>query len=266
MKLCIAAVFFLSVLVMPAWAQGGLPHDPSDAIHTVAVGLTNSDGLSGTFDTSTIGTWDEGLGEDGQLHFYYDFASEAGYDVLALDNLTVIGTIYSLNYEAKPEPQVILNFSCKAGRANTTFSYKSAVSVIPPLTNASARASASMTLTDNSVPTNGVFANGNYSGKVYQARYNTTSVFTNLVSSFSGPSGSPISTENDPLDGISYRAIPGTITEMEAEYNFVLQAYDSASGTSNYVILGTPVPEPSSMLALATAMIGLIGFGVKRRR
>lgn len=266
MRIGLAALLVLAVLAIPAFAdQGGIPHDPHKAEHTCVVGLTNSDGLSGVFDTATVGTWEQEVGEDGQVHFIYSFSDTEGYDILAGDGTTVIGTVYSLNYDAKPDPQVILNFSCKAGSADTTFSFKSAVDVIPQLVNPMARASASLTLTDNSVPSNGAYATGLFGGKVYQARYNTTSVFTSLVDGFSVPAGSLTMSENYPLDGISYTSIAGTVTQMEAEYKFVLKRYDSASGTSNFVILPN-VPEPSSILALATAMCGLVGFVVRKRK
>ena len=266
MRVFIVAVLLLAVFAFPAWGDvGGIPHNPHDAEHTTVVGLTTEDGYSGAFDTSTNGTWEEVTGEDGQLHWMYDFYDPDGYDIVANDGSgTVIGEIISLNYDGKPDPQVQLGFSCRARASNTTFSFKSSIGVVPQITNAIARATASVTLTDSSE--NGAFITGLFGGKAYQARYNTSSVFTSLVSSFTVTGGGTTMSENDPVDGVSYRPVAGTITQMEAEYNFILKAWDSASGTSNFIMLGEPVPEPSSMLALASGMIGLIGFGVRKRR
>lgn len=262
----VLAILVLVALTMPAWGDaGGIPDDPHHTRFSCALGLTNADGLRGTFDTSNVGTWMPMTGEDGQQHIVYSFSDVNGYDIIANDGLTVIGTIYSLGYDAKPDPQVILNFSCKAGAADTTFSFKTGTDVTAQVVDPVARASASLTLTDNSVPSNGAYATGNFGGKVYQATYNTTSVFTSLVNSFSVNAGSTTASDNDPLDGISYRPVAGSITRMDAEYNFVLKKFDSASGTSNYVMLAS-VPEPSSILALAMGMCGLIGFAVRKRR
>lgn len=267
MKFFIVAVLLFTVFALPAWGDaGGIPHNPHDAVHTCAIGVTNEDGKSGTFDTSTNGSWAETIGEDGQLHFTYDFYSETGYDILSTDGTgTVLGTIYSLNYDGKPDPQVIVNFSCKAGATDSTFSFITSIGVIPTITDPIAKASASLTLTDNSVPSNGAYANGYFGGDCYQARYNNGTVFTSLVSGFGIDSGSQTASENDPFDGSSYRTVFGTVTQMEAEYKFTLKKYDSASGTSNFVMLPT-VPEPSSMLGLGSALIGLIGFGLRKRR
>lgn len=266
MRIGVVVLLLLCAITMPAWGiEGGIPADPHHTKFSCTLGLTNENGLTGTFDTACIGSWDVVLGEDGQQHIAYSFSSTDGYDILATDGVTVLGTIYQLGFDAKPDPQVVLNFACKAGAADTTFSFTTGTDVLPTLTNPLARASASLTLTDNSVPANGVYANGAFGGKVYEATYNTTGVFTTLVNGFGLAGGSNTASENDPLDGISYRLVSGTVTRMDAEYRFVLKKYDSASGTSNYVMLAN-VPEPSSVLAFATGLIGIVGLIVRKRQ
>ncbi|MEN6520603.1 MAG: PEP-CTERM sorting domain-containing protein [Armatimonadota bacterium] len=263
MKYFAVVVLVLTLFALPALSASA--DEPKDTASTFVIDIMNTNGQLGTFNTATIGTWENVIGENGNPRTTYSFTSANGYDVLSTDGNTVLGTIYSLNFEGEEDPQVIVNFSCKAGSADTTFSFKNTTDVVPTITNPIARASASLTLTDNSVPTNGSYATGAFDGSCYQARYNNGTVFTNLVDGFSITGGSLTSSNNDPVDGVSYRQVSGTVTQMEAEYRFTLKKYDSASGTSNFVMLPS-VPEPSSMLGLGSALIGLIGFGLKKRK
>lgn len=267
LKLAVITALSLCVAQGIAYAdQGGIPHNPHEAKHTTTIGVTNEDGLTGTFDTSTVGSWDEITGENGQLQFVYDFYDPNGYDIIANDGTTVLGTIFSLNYVGEPDPQVIVNFSVRAGAKASTFSFLSGIDVVPQLTNPLAKASASLTLTDNSVPANGAYVTGSFGNKAYRASYNNGTVFSDLVNSFSILGGSQTNSENYPLDGISFMPVPGTVTHMEAEYRFVLKAYDSASGTSNFVMIPNEVPEPGSVAALATGMTALLGVALKRKK
>lgn len=272
MRLCLVAVLVFALFVVPAaWAdKGGIPHNPHDAVHTVTIGIVNEFGVAGTFNPLSVADFQEVTGEDGQLHFYYEYNApdqETGLALMANDGVTVLGYLMNLVMDGKPDPQIVLNFACKAAPgAASTFSFISSVDVVPYLENASAYADATVTLTDNSVPLNGATITGLFGGDIYQARYNDGTVFTNLVAGFSNPVGTRQQTlgESDPLTG--YTALGGTVTKTTAEYKFTLSRNDSASGTSQFVIIGTQVPEPSSILGCCAGLIGMIGFAVRRRR
>lgn len=267
LKVALIAAFGLCIAQASALAQeGGSPSNPFECKPAVAIGVTNEDGLTGTFDTSVLGTWDQIIGENGQTQYVYDFYDPNGYNIIANDATTILGTVFSLNYVGEPDPQVIVNFSIRAGSKAATYSFTSAIDVSPQITNPLARASASLTLTDNSVPANGAYVTGAFGNKVYRASYNNGTVFKDLVDSFSIAAGSKTNDENYPLDGTTFVPVPGTVTHMEAEYRFVLKAFDSASGTSSFVMIPNEVPEPGSMAAIATGMTALFGMALKRRK
>ncbi len=185
------------------------------------------------------------------------------FDIFSSENPgTLLATIDGLSLTFDGDPQVILNFALTAGNADTAFSISSALVAFPALTNPQASATAGITVTDNG--TTGGSATGLFPGvKSYEATFNGGTVFADLVSPVIAPAGSSgIGSERFPVPVGSTIAIPGSVTSMAAEFNFVLTANDSASGTSNFTII---VPEPSSiLLALAGGMAMLLA--VRRRK
>lgn len=60
------------------------------------------------------------------------------------------------------------------------------------------------------------------------------------------------------------QAAPAVLVDMEVEINFRLTAFDSAAVTFNFLV--EPVPEASSVLMCGMAGLGMLGYGIKRRR
>jgi hypothetical protein len=157
------------------------------------------------------------------------------------------------------DPEVGIEFGVRANSSATTFSILSEVVVFAPMVNPTAYASAGVTLTDRT-PTAGATITGLFAGgKTHQARYNGSSVFANLVSGFSIGSGSQTNSE-EYGNAFSMITINDTLTSIESEFKFTLSGKDSASGTSNFVV----VPEPSSIIALVGGLGSLLAF--RRRR
>lgn len=165
---------------------------------------------------------------------------------------------WSLDYN--PDPAVVMFFGVQAGSSDTNITVAPATMSFSPIANGQAYASAGLTLTGDS---NGAAATGLFSGNCYQFRYNNSSVFANLVGSFTTPADST-TTVSDRNPAAGTVVIPGSVSEIESEYHFTLSAGDLASGTSRFEI--EPVPEAGSLVALCTGLIGLIGLAARRRR
>jgi hypothetical protein len=158
------------------------------------------------------------------------------------------------------DPRVILNFAVLAGNADTTFTITSAGLSFSSINPAQGTATAAVTVTDNNG--NGAVGTGLLSsGTFYEASYNNGANFAYLVN---GPVNaaawvSSTGNGNQPWQNM------GSVYQMQSQFQFSLTAGDGASGTSSYVVL-PPVPEPSSMAALAMGMIGFAGTAIRRRK
>jgi hypothetical protein len=173
---------------------------------------------------------------------------------------TVLGTIRSLDVELNGDPGVSLGFNVTAGAAPTHITVTSALVTFAPLVNPPSFASAAMTVTDTD--SDGANVTGLFPGSMaYQALFNGSSVFANLVAPISaGVDTSASFSDRWPIAGMI--AIPGAVSSIQTQFDFLLSANDTASGTSFFNVL--VVPEPSS-LALA-ALAGAMGTAITRRR
>ena len=178
----------------------------------------------------------------------------------------LMGTIDGLVMNLNNDPAVSLLFGVTAGFGPTTFTISSPVVSFAPLTGTSGFATAAMTVTDNDG--NGGSATGTFpGGRSYQAQYNGGgSTFANLVLPITAPPTSSGS-GNERFPAVGLASIPGTVTDIQSQFSFVLTPFDSASGTSRFSI----TPEPSSFVL---ALFGAIGslwcvrrrFGASRRK
>jgi hypothetical protein len=97
----------------------------------------------------------------------------------------VLGTVKEVTLAIDTDPTVSLGFFVTANASTTTFTISSPVVSFAPMLNPQGSASAGVTLTDNDG--DGASSTGLFSvDKAYEARYNTSSVFADLVSPVSG--------------------------------------------------------------------------------
>jgi hypothetical protein len=235
MKKLLCAFSLLTVLLFPVFAGA--------CMIQYAVTVTANDG---TGDVTKIFSGNAETDENGY------------FESLLVDSDQAIGSavIEGLTLKLNADPEVGIEFGVRSGSLATTFNIMSDVVTFPPLANSVGYASAGITLTDRAVL--GAAITGLFDGgKVYQARYNGTSVFANLVSGFGITGGTLTTSEAKP--GIGSELITDTLLGIESEFSFTLSARDSASGTSTFVV--TPIPEPATI-----AMLGFGALSLIRRR
>ncbi len=170
-----------------------------------------------------------------------------------MDGDVLLATITELTLETDSEPYVNLFFALQAGASDTTVSVTSPVISFSPMLNPQAYASAGITLTSDS---DGATITGLFGGKNYEARYNGTTVYADLVAGFSIP-GDQTVTSSDRSPASGYNTITGTVSSIESEFNFTLSALDQASGTSRFEV----IPEPCTL-----GLLTLGGLALLRRR
>jgi hypothetical protein len=189
------------------------------------------------------------LGGEAKLNPNGNYVWVLGSEVPLLDNAAV----ESLKLSVSDDPEVGIEFGCRAGSKATTFDFLSDVIVVDPaVKNPTGNdASAGITLTDRGG--GGAAITGLFSGgKTHEARYNSLTVFADLVSSFSIPSGTSDRDEDSGSVNIG-----GTVTSVESEFYFKLTGKDAASGTSTFTV----TPEPATI-----ALLGLGGLVLLRRK
>jgi hypothetical protein len=172
----------------------------------------------------------------------------------------VIFTCFVFSQYTRGMETVNLNFTVTAGASNTTFTLNSAKLLISDWVNPIGSAAAEITLVDK----NGDGAaslTAQLAGSDYEAFYNTSNLFTSLLSniSFSGmPAGHSVTVSViQPWSNIT-----GTVNSIQSTFKFTLSAYDKAIGTSGFSV--SPVPAPAA-IALSSIGVALVGW-LKRRR
>ena len=248
---------------MAAFADaGGIPHWSRTGDLDIGVG---SDLGSATWEPDQNGwTWENVIDPDTGLETtIYTYVVTSPIELRDPSNNNLIAWIDNLTMQLDQDPQVKLNFACTSGAAVTTFSFASFLDTT--LINPRAKASASVTVTDNDgvVAPNYATVTGLWGGDIYEARYNAGTVFQDLIT---GPlhAGSDYSS-NTASETYGWVYGLGGVNRMEAEYKFTLSANDQASGTSTYIMIDEVIPEPSSLLAMASGLLP-IGLLIRRRR
>lgn len=183
------------------------------------------------------------------------------------DGAVTLGTVKNMQVTFNADPQVDLNFAIVNGSsAPISFAITTATILFDPIANATAAATASVTLSQGAGSPAGASISGLFpNAKIYQARYsnngfiNSGTVFGSLAPSMSFASGLGMS-ETEMLPASGEVSLGTTAYMMESEFKFILSAGDQASATSAFVI----TPEPGCGLLLA--LLGLAAGWPRRKR
>ncbi len=158
----------------------------------------------------------------------------------------------SVNFDSRGFVSTVnLGFDVFAGAGLTAFSIGSGPLAMASTPNAQGIASASVGVTD--VLGGGATLAPDGAG-MYRAFTNGTNTFSNLLGSTLN-AGEFSSAQDD--DNFGLAAIAGSISEIAAEWNFTLTAFDTAAGTSTFSV--TPAPG-------ALSLLGFAGIVATRRR
>lgn len=218
----------------------------------------DSGGNSGVYDIPVPGTGDS-----------YTWGMNSPTAIYDADDINhtgpVLAYVNKVDITLDGDPGVSLGFNVTAGAGLTHISVVSSTVSFAPLVNPLAFASASITVTDANSSMMGATATGTFPGiNSYQAVYNGTSIFANLVQPVSAPmDGSNTLSDRFPVSGST--VINDSVSSIMSAYDFYLTGYDTASGTSRFNVAANNVPEPSTLvLALVggTAML----WRFRRRR
>jgi hypothetical protein len=198
----------------------------------------------------------------------YTWSTLAPIEIRSNDNpADVLAWIDGLSVTYVEDPQVQLNFAVTAGTSATTFTISSATLNFPTIVNPQAFATAALTLTDGD--SDGALLTGLFPGSTaYEARYGAatpTAVFADLVSPITAPADdSATGLQRLPMSGRV--PILGSVGSIESQFRFVLSANDSASGTSRFDVIPEIIPEPSTVVLLATGLAGMLLVRWRMRR
>ena len=210
---------------------------------------TNNDGSLLASHTWTI---PHGIIDANTLAEFTVISSDAPYQLM--NGATVLGTITDLEVGVQPDPLVKLKFAVTAGATDTPFTITSAVVPVPNYTSTMGYASAAVTVTDDG--DGSASLTGQFPGqKAFEAVYNGSSVFSDLVDPVAVSVGSGTSSEN-----WGWQPVPGIVSSISSQFQFVLSANDDASGTSTFQV----IPEPGSLALAAIGVLALAGFGWRR--
>jgi hypothetical protein len=190
---------------------------------------------------------------DGSYSWSLDLGSTI--PVYSTQNSILLATFDGLNVTFNQDPGVGLGFSLSAGLSGADVTVTAGTASFPLLGSPDAYATATGTLTD---AYNGATILGRQPGqKIYQARYNTTGVWANLVASASVEAENSIFLPTETWPATGMLPVGTGVDRVSAQFSFSLTPEDQASGSSYFKV----VPEPATLCLLA-----LGGLVLGRRR
>lgn len=235
--LAMAAMF-----LTPAVAQASFTHDIT--IQAVSGGNVGTTVITVPDTVGSGDRWTAALG--------------AGQPIYGAGDV-LLATVRLVELQVNQDPSVELNFAVDANAADTLFTITAPTVFFGAAANPQGNAHATLTVTDNDG--NGAAATGQFAGaKSYRAIYNGATDWAYLVdtvtaAAFDSGDGGGRRPTLPTIDEM----IAATLTSIGAEYQFILSANDSASGTSNFTV----TPEPATLaLVLGGAALAM----VRRRR
>lgn len=172
-----------------------------------------------------------------------------------------IAFLNSAAFMAVEDPVVTLIFDVQAGGFDTNFTITSGLVSFPTLASGvTGSATAGITVTDSGQDNGAILTGtgGSTGGFGWQSNYNGLAPAGTIFAeglpgvSTATPGGSNVA--NTSTGG--FQPIAGPVSSISSQFNFLLSATDSASGTSAFIV----VPEPASLLLV------LGGFMLVRRR
>jgi hypothetical protein len=187
-----------------------------------------------------------------------------GPPIPIMSGLNTLGTITQASITMIDSGGLVASsFAVTSGNSATNFMIGSGLVFFPTQINPSARASAGLTVTDNTG--NGASVTGNRpGGSVYSSHYNGLApggtTFSNLIA---GPLvepaafGSESTNQSFPAAPGAFTTVVGSVSNLSTIWDFTVTANDQASGTSVFVL----TPAPGSV-----ALLGLGGLVLGRRR
>lgn len=195
---------------------------------------------------------------------WFEWTLDGERDIVS-DNGNLLGSIKYLKLKVLEDPATSVEFSLdNYGDSAITARVTVDTITFDPITNPEAYASASITLTDNNQ--DGATIIGLYDGKVYRAVYNGSSVYANLVDSFTAGTGKTVTqSEDKPLMG-GTDVIADTLSSINASFKFTLSAGDSVDGTSYFEVFPVSVLEPAVPEPATVALLGLGDLSLLRSR
>lgn len=226
----------------------------SDLVLDIQVSNSQGSGSYQVFKSSLI--WDPENQE-----WWWDYSDNI--DIMDGTGLITLATITDLTLSYIQDPQVTFGFTVQAGAFDTTFSLTSGLLSFPALDPAEGLASAGLLITDTN--SNGATLTGLHTGGgAYAAQYNGLApggtTFTELLTSslIATTDGTNSANQEFPGGGL-FAAIDVPVTNISAQFSFLLTAGDLASGSSNFNV----VPAPGGVALL---ILMLTGVARKRRR